>query len=177
MKIHFLRLGPVGFLVVLLIMCTGCSDSKDAEGMLRYYPIKSLEGLVDQAGVEFDKNVSSDGNGSFVIHAQRPMTVHLYETRDIDVDNARLEYRAKIKTKDVKGRVYLEMWCLFPGKGEYFSRDLASPVTGSTDWSKEMTPFFLKKGENPENVKLNLVVDGVGTVWIDDIQLIRGPLR
>jgi hypothetical protein len=40
-----------------------------------------------------------------------------------------------------------------------------------------MTPFFLKKGENPENVKLNLVVDGVGTVWIDDIQLIRGPLR
>ena len=24
---------------------------------------------------------------------------------------------------------------------------------------------FLKKGENPDNVKLNLVINGTGTVW------------
>jgi hypothetical protein len=36
------------------------------------------------------------------------------------------------------------------------------------------TPFFLKKGENPNNVKLNLVIDGKGMVWIDDIRLFRG---
>ncbi|MFC1883580.1 hypothetical protein ACFL2O_02310 [Thermodesulfobacteriota bacterium] len=177
MKPHSLRLVLVEFLAVLFILCTGCSNSSDTSGALRHYPVKSLEGLIDQRGVEFDRDASSDGNGSLLIHAQQPMTVHLYETGDIDVDNARLEYRAKIKTKDVKGRVYLEMWCRFPGKGEYFSRDLGSPVTGTRDWSGEMTPFFLKKGENPENVKLNLVVDGVGTVWIDDIHLIQSPLH
>jgi len=35
----------------------------------------------------------------------------------------------------------------------------------------------LKKGQKPELVKLNLVITGKGTVWIDDIKLIRGPLR
>ena len=69
------------------------------------------------------------------------------------------------------------MWCQFTGKGEYFSRDLSSPLTGTTDWSTEETPFFLKKGENPDNVKLNLVIEGKGTVWIADIGLLQGPLR
>lgn len=82
----------------------------------------------------------------------------------IPVDNARLTYRARLRTSDLEGRVYLEMWCVFPGRGEYFSRDLGTPVSGSQEWSTEETPFFLKTGENPENVKLNLVVEGSGTV-------------
>jgi len=28
-----------------------------------------------------------------------------------------------------------------------------------------------KKGENPDNVKLNLVINGKGTAWIDNIRL------
>jgi hypothetical protein len=39
------------------------------------------------------------------------------------------------------------------------------------------TPFFLKKGEKPERVKLNLVITGKGTAWIDGIRLIKGPLK
>jgi len=37
------------------------------------------------------------------------------------------------------------------------------------------TPFFFKKGENPDNIKLNLIIKGKGTVWIDDIRLLKGP--
>ena len=65
----------------------------------------------------------------------------------------------------------------FGDKGEFFSRGLQSPLSGTTDWSTGETPFFLKKGENPDNVKLNLVIDGKGTVWIDDIHLFKGPLK
>ena len=36
--------------------------------------------------------------------------------------------------------------------------------------------FFLKEGENPDNIKLNLVINGKGTVWIDDIRLVKGRL-
>ncbi|MCH8120599.1 MAG: hypothetical protein IIC00_12845 [Planctomycetes bacterium] len=68
------------------------------------------------------------------------------------------------------------MWCHFPGRGEYFSKGLMNPLTGTTDWTTEEIPFLLKKGQNPDNVKLNLVIDGKGTVWIDDIRLLKGPL-
>jgi hypothetical protein len=43
--------------------------------------------------------------------------------------------------------------------------------------SKHISPKEVKKGENPDNVKLNLVINGKGTPWIDDIRLLKAPLR
>jgi len=71
----------------------------------------------------------------------------------------------------------LEMWCHFPGQGEYFSRGLHAPLTGSNEWSSQETVFFLKEGENPDNIKLNLVVNGTGTVWIDNIKVLKAPIQ
>ena len=93
------------------------------------------------------------------------------------MENARLIYSAELRTRDLEGKAYLEMWCHFPGMGEYFSRGLVDPLTGSQDWSSQETSFFLKKGENPDRVKLNLVVTGPGEVWIDDLRLVKGPLK
>jgi hypothetical protein len=95
----------------------------------------------------------------------------------IHLESALLVYRARLRTEDVEGQVYLEMWCSFPGRGEFFSRALESPLTGTTDWSTRETPFSLQKGDNPDNVKMNLVVNGKGKVWIDDIRLIMAPLQ
>jgi hypothetical protein len=88
-----------------------------------------------------------------------------------------LIYKAKLKTKDVQGKVYLEMWCSFPGLGEFFSRSLNSPLSGTVDWTTIETPFFLKKGQKPELIKLNVVINGQGILWIDDISLVKVPLQ
>jgi hypothetical protein len=49
-------------------------------------------------------------------------------------------------------------------------------VTGSNDWASYEIPFFLKKGEKPDLIKLNVVLKGGGKVWIKDVQLLKGPL-
>jgi len=144
---------------------------------LRRFALDNTEGLITQSGVRIDEQISSDGNGSLRIEAMEPTTIPLFETGDIDIENTRLIYQAKVRTENVEGQVYLEMWCHFPGKGEFFSRDLLSPLTGTTDWTTQETPFLLKKGENPDNVKLNLAIDGKGTAWIDDIRLLKAPLK
>jgi len=144
---------------------------------LRQFALDGTEGLITQSGVALDKQISSDGNGSLRIEATEPTTVRLFETGDVDIENARLIYRAKVRTENVEGQVYLEMWCHFPGKGEFFSKGLLAPLTGTTAWTTAETPFFLKKGENPDNVRLNLVIDGKGTVWIDEIRLLKGTLQ
>jgi hypothetical protein len=41
--------------------------------------------------------------------------VRLFEVGDIDIENARLIYQARIRTEGVEGQVYLEMGCLFSG--------------------------------------------------------------
>jgi hypothetical protein len=63
------------------------------------------------------------------------------------------------------------------GNGEFFSRGLTTPLTGTTDWTTEETPFFLKKGERPDYIKLNVVIDGTGKVFVDDISLLRAAVR
>jgi len=78
-----------------------------------------------------------------------------------------------LRTEDLEGSAYLEMWCGFPGQGEFFSRALDTAVSGDTDWVSQETTFILQEGQNPENVRLNLIVDGAGTVWIDDLRLFR----
>ncbi|MCA9774648.1 MAG: hypothetical protein KC466_19675, partial [Myxococcales bacterium] len=124
-----------------------------------------------------DTAVKAEGAASLRVDAKGPVTVRLYEVRDPGVENARLLYQARLRTKDLKGQAYLEMWCRFPGLGEYFSRALQAPVSGTTVWTIQETPFFLQKGQKPDLVKLNLVVEGAGTVWIDDVRLTQGPPR
>jgi hypothetical protein len=57
-----------------------------------------------------------------------------------------------------------------------FKVALQSPLSGSNDWSSMTTLFFLKEGQNPDNIKINIVIDGKGTAWIDDICLLKTPL-
>ena len=161
----------------LIFVLVGCSKTPQEVVELKRFPIDSLEGIITQSGVQFDKEVSCDGNGSLKMVATEPTVVRLFELGDIDVENARLIYQAKVRTEGVEGQVYLEMWCHFLGKGEFFSRGLQTPLTGTTNWTTEEIPFFLKKGENPDNVKLNLVINGKGTAWIDDIRVLKSPLQ
>lgn len=164
-------LGAVTLFVV------GCSQPSTQVTELKHFPLNNTEGIITRSHVTFDNQISSDGKGSLRIDVPTPTVVRLFEVRGLDVENARLIYHAKVRTEGVDGQVYLEMWCNFPGKGEFFSRGLQTPLTGTTDWTTEETPFFLKKGEKPDFVKLNLVIDGTGTVWIDDIHLLKGPLQ
>jgi hypothetical protein len=143
---------------------------------IRQYTLDNTEGLITQSGANIDKQISSDGNGSLRIEATEPITISLFDTGDIDIENARLIYQAQIRTQDLDHDARLEMWCHFPGKGDFFSRD-PTAVWGTTAWTRQETIFFLKNGENPDNVRLNLTINGRGTVWIDDIRLLKGALE
>lgn len=155
---------------------SGSTVDQDATAELIRYPLDDLQGVIAQSGAELDSAVSADGNGSLRLTATQPTTFRLFETGDLDVEDALLLYRARVRSDGVEGAAYLEMWVQVAGFGEAFSRDLQTPLSGSNEWSTEETPFFLQAGQNPENVKLNLVIDGRGTVWIDDIRLTRSPL-
>ncbi len=180
--------GPVGgndmrrtlFLLLLsipiLFLLSGCTEQPVKVTELNHFPINSIDEVITKSGVEIDNEISSDGNGSLRVDASQKTVVRLFEVSNIDVENARLIYQAKVRSENIQGEVYLEMLCGFAGKGEFFSRSIQTPLTGTTDWTTEETPFFLQKGQNPDYVKLNLVVDGNGTAWIDDVRLIKGQL-
>jgi len=155
------------------IGAAGCGPKGPETVELRRYPLDGIGGVITHSGVALDGAVSSDGKGSLRITATGPVSVPLFETGDINVEDAVLVYQAMVRTEGAEGKVYLEMWCSFGAKGEYFSRGLDTAMTGTTGWTAQATSFLLRAGEDPDNVKLNLVIDGKGTVWIDDIRLLK----
>ena len=162
----------------LAALVCSCAVPQEEPELMKEFPVSGTDALVDTTGmVEFVEDVTSAGNGAFRAMAEEPVTVRLYELGDVDVENEKVIYKAKLRTEDADGHVYLEMLCNFPDGMEYFSRAVESPVYGTSEWTAQETPFMLEEGQNPDNVKLNLVVNGSGTVWIDEISVWRAPLR
>lgn len=86
-----------------------CSRAPDEQEVIGIFPADDLEGLISRDGVAVDRAVSSDGKGSLRVATERPVTVRLYATGDIHLDNSRLIYQARLRTEGVEGQVFLEM--------------------------------------------------------------------
>ena len=87
-----------------------------------------------------------------------------------------MTYRAEIKAEGLQGRAFLEMWCRLPGRGEFFSKGYKQAVSGTVRWVRYEIPFYLKRGQKPDLIKLNVVVEGPGTVWLRNVELLKTPL-
>ena len=122
-----------------------------------------------------DKPISGEltvtDDNAWAVSCTTRQTVRLFEVPNPGVERCMLTYRAKLKSEGLVGRAYLEMWCQIPGLGESFSRGLDNTISGSSGWATCQTPFFLKAGEKPDLIRLNLVVEGRGKVFIKDIEL------
>lgn len=129
-----------------------------------------------------DETISRDGvsieDDGWKITASDSRAVRLFEVPLPAMQPGPFFYRAKLKSENVTGRAYLEMWVRFPGHGEYFSKGLFNAVSGTNGWAEYEIPFLLEVSKEtgqidpaPDQVKLNLVIEGSGTVWIKEIEL------
>ncbi len=93
--------------------------------------------------------ISVEQDGWF-IDSREKQTIRLFEVQNAGVQQCLLTYRAKMKTDGLQGRAFLEMWC---------------------------GPFYLRSGQTADRIKLNLVVEGAGKIWIKDVELLQTPLK
>jgi hypothetical protein len=122
------------FLFTAVIFISGCSNQGSKVAELKHFPVQNLDGVISKSNVVFDKEISSDGNGSIRITVNKPATIMLYETGDIDAENARLTYRAKVRTEVLKGKSSLKCCVSFPAGENIFpgiwARRLPAPMNG-----------------------------------------------
>lgn len=122
--------------------------------------------------VTTDTLFRTEGGASIRVRTRWPTVINIGEaTRLAAIDGGLLVFRAKLRTQALDGTAYLEMWCHFADGSRYFARGLDSTVSGSTEWTQVRTVFRLEPGQVPSAVTLNLVVNGTGTVWIDEARL------
>ena len=115
-------------------------------------------------------------DGELKVSAAEAGTLRLFEAPISGLDQCMITYRYRIKTEALRSSVYPEMWCRIPGMGEFFSRGLHLKMRGSNDWPSIQIPFYLKRGQTPDLLKLNLVCEGPAEVRLKEIEVLATPL-
>jgi WD40 repeat protein/serine/threonine protein kinase len=136
----------------------------DADGIDTVESFDTSQATITRDGIQVEED-------SWRIAADSPRSVRLFEIPQPGLGTGPFFYRAKLRSEQVQGRAYLEMWVRLPGKGEFFSKGLDATISGTTDWAEYEIPFLLRDHDRPDLVKLNLAIEGSGTVWIKDIEL------
>ncbi len=109
-------------------------------------------------------------NGSVrEIRVPHSMVLPLIELPSPGINGKTLIYSADLRT-ELDGRTYLEMLVTLDGQ-TYFSRGLHDALEGSSPWKTLQTPFYFQDDRQPDDIRLNLVVEGSGTLWVRDIKV------
>ena len=163
------RIIATAIALVLLILITPAGGQE-----LQRLPLDSTSSL--GTTVSTDLVVKREGKGSIKISTPGPTNICLGVVQPLNLENARLVYQARVKSENLEGAAFLEMWCEVGG-GRYFSRGMDSTVAGTMDWQILQTPFFLQAGQKVNRVTLHIVINGKGIVWVDDVVLFKEPLH
>ncbi|MBU0677591.1 MAG: hypothetical protein KJ626_05695 [Verrucomicrobia bacterium] len=161
-----------------LLLPAGCANRED----LARFTIDGEPSLgwVVPAGVSvsFDPDFSETGNGSLRVDydGAAAVSVPLFETTEVNVDDCMLEYSLLMASEGLKKPAYAEMTCRVD-KNWYFSRALKQALIASMPWKKVRTPFFLQAGQAPDRIRLGVRFEGAGSVWVDGVHLYRRASR
>ena len=102
--------------------------------------------------------------------------VPLFELPVTGLEQCAITWRFRISTRQLRSPVYAELWCRISGMGEFFSRALNQKLRGDNDSVVVELPFYLKKGQRPDLLKLNLVFESPGSVRLQDLSILATPL-
>src|SRR5262249_48327353 len=109
-------------------------------------------------------------------------TVRLFEVRDLDVKDCRLVFRVQMKTgtkeKLENRRIFTRLETTFRPEvtikkradGDTVTKESWSDVarSGNTAWAQEEAATTCRS--QPEVIALNLLVEGIGVIWIKDVE-------
>ena len=154
---------------VIVSLCSGaCSNDTGSARFIYFNRLDSIDGILTRTGVTLETERSNRG---IRIDADGPRTIRLVEVRPRAAEGVELIYRGHLRTRSLTGRAYFEMRCGVAGKAEHSAKGLKQAVTGTTDWVRQATPLVLEREERCDIVKLNVIVEGSGVVWVGNIAL------
>lgn len=159
----------------MLITALACHKGPGKPVDIEVFHCDSLKNLVQPGLVMLDNSIFTEGKGSIKISTDVPMTIPLFNVPYPEAEGAKLIYRAKLKAERFGGDAYLQMILVFPNGGRLTSQNYAKAIHGATDWVTKETTASVRRGQKVNAAQLNLVISGQGTIWIDDVHLIRAP--
>jgi hypothetical protein len=168
------RILPLMLFALLAAAPASFAAPGDPQDILKGWDIISPDVL----GLRISRNIDER---AITIDTKWPTTVCVttVDLKNKRFDQTTLTFSAEMKSSDLTGAAYLEMWLHVPGlaKGYLISRGLLRPLQKSAPavWSTFETSFTLSKNQVPDQAILNLVISGRGSVWLRNVKFTHKP--
>lgn len=157
---------------------TACGGSSEPETTaasgaieLAHFPLDAGEVPRGDAAT-FDASVSRDGRGSLRVEASRDGLLRLYDLDDVGFVQGQVVLTGFLRSRGLDGQAMLEMRCQPREGDEAFVRGARGAVAGDAGWTPQEIRFSDPTlCRDPASIRINLLIRGSGTVWIDDLRL------
>jgi hypothetical protein len=118
----------------------------------------------------------SDG---YRVENEEPRPVHLFSQNiqklpRVTVNGGVIWLRAQVRCEGLLGQASLKLAARWSDGSVLVTED-GEQVTGTSDWVWRQTRLPLKAGQRPDYADLELFINGKGTVWIKDVELLYDP--
>ena len=157
-----------------LVAFSGCKkDAPEPPSQIDSRACDTLSWVRTPDRFALDETVFCEGKGALRFTAEQPATFPLFEIPYPPAENADLLLKAKVRGQDLAGVVSLQLAVKFPSGGEVL---VQGPAVCPTDWQEVQVTSPLPPGKKATAVGVNVIAEAMGgTVWIDDIRLIKIP--
>lgn len=119
---------------------------------------------------------SPDAGGSLRIESAQSAIVTVAEVNGIkSTSGGRILCNGKLKCKDTPNGAYLAIYVETTDGSLLVSKQPAQMVGGTQDWQSSRTSVDLRPGTQVARVWVNALVQGPGTLWVDDILVSHEP--
>jgi len=165
-------------LAIIGILILGSVISIADEEIIEF-PITGVQDIVSSGSAQIDP----ESEDALLVNSQAKTEVKLFDIDGSGLGDKKLTYSARMRTQDLtatedtRGIAYLQMTVLFPDGEELVARGPRVPLSGTTDWRSADTVLYVDNGGDPQSINLDLIVDGAGKVWVQDVKLSNRPLR
>lgn len=169
------------FWIASLAVAAGCAGS--GEVIAEWGWTESMAGQACDAAKLVEETGRKSIGRALAVESRSPdgLTCTLLKIEDPGVFETTYALVGLVRTRDVEGEGYLEMWSHFPGRGPFFSRGLesggpAGHLGDSEDWRTFVLPFRVvdrPETDRPTRLVLNVVLPGRGEVLLGPVRLVE----
>ncbi len=158
-----------------IVFCTGCSKKVEPPKDIQTFNCDTLDGLLTEGVATVDAQNPAEGTGSLRFAVAQPVTLPIFEIK-LPGDGAKFTLAYKMKVKDFSGDAYGQMDVNYSSGGKQSLNNYQTAMGATTDWQQRELTYTVQRGQKVGSIVLSLILNGSGTVWLDDVHLIRAPL-
>ncbi len=109
------------------------------------------------------------------LKCRAPEIVSLFEIENPRIEGCLLTYRAEMRSEGLRSSACLELSCHFPDEAPLIRLGWHHLLSGDQNWEYYELTQRLRPGQRPDQVLLSLAIEGPGTIWLKNVQVIVTP--